>query len=829
MAAAIEARSLGLLTTIASDPPLYPRNPTQLPHAPLTLYIVRVPGSKDVFLTPLKPREKVVSAEDVQSSLYFLHIDIPEDDLLELPEEIPVQDAPGSSTISRKPLPTPPTSPGSESPRQRSRPSLDTRASYATGGASRSSYQGHFTPEEDERCVSLTLIRRDPSSGSQWNVAKIRDPPVHEVSSVLGGDGSVKTKKEGAPLFLEIFNPGYSKFLQFDHARPVSRGSTDMSTFPSHSASTSDHDSTFRRRLYMDGSRFGDHSYGHRKTPSWTGEQQSQRPSVQLKRQSLQAAPKALIDRRTKGYTFRSPWGGKCEFATGAAGRSLKCKHVLENPSSAVTEVSELRFNLPTGTSKSGVSADSGLKRSSVTSRPGIHRHTTSDELTDGPFIPGMARFLDEHGNIDLSLGQERAGGGFGGKQAKLGKLIIEDEGVKMLDLIVAANMALWWRAMARYKTCHNARKEKRCSSSTFSDRSGSTIPPSHSPPPPQPPPLLTPFFKRVNNMGPNAQSDSDDEEKQLELSMEDLWYFMTMIDTGAAEDFSKTTHLKINIDSSDFGDWEDDSWCLFLATFAPLSQKVTHLVIHIKGNTIFTRNNYIKPQLHTYEEIIPHKGKGKGVERELGLDFSDPPPDIYEPDPSILPKFTRSSMNSRANADYIAPRSLDTPIQPNKHHFITKKVPAYKTSVHVYEKAIIPALINMFANRSPPLLFITIQGPIHLSLRRHIISSLNPSYLSNPILFTEAGYATADAARIAEVEAWEASFPEVKSLKEGVQDLEDFSQWDKTSMDEVNFHGLGEWVVPSGKGGMGTWAWKVAGSKVFRGPSLGWLGRDGV
>ena len=88
-------------------------------------------------------------------------------------------------------------------------------------------------------------------------------------------------------------------------------------------------DGTFRRRLYMDGSRFGDHSYGHRKTPSWNGEQQTQRSSVQLNRQSLQAAPKALVDRRTKGYTFRSPWGGKCEFSTGAAGRSLKvCRHV---------------------------------------------------------------------------------------------------------------------------------------------------------------------------------------------------------------------------------------------------------------------------------------------------------------------------------------------------------------------------------------------------------------------------------------------------------------------------------------------------------------------
>jgi hypothetical protein len=48
---------------------------------------------------------------------------------------------------------------------------------------------------------------------------------------------------------------------------------------------------------------------------------------------------------------------------------------------------------------------------------------------------------------MDLSLGQEFAGGGYGGKQAKLGKLIIEDEGLKMMDLLVAANMALWWRA----------------------------------------------------------------------------------------------------------------------------------------------------------------------------------------------------------------------------------------------------------------------------------------------------------------------------------------------------------------------------------------------
>lgn len=46
---------------------------------------------------------------------------------------------------------------------------------------------------------------------------------------------------------------------------------------------------------------------------------------------------------------------------------------------------------------------------------------------------------------MDLSLGQERAGGGFAGNKAKLGKLVVEGDGMLMLDLVVMANMALWW------------------------------------------------------------------------------------------------------------------------------------------------------------------------------------------------------------------------------------------------------------------------------------------------------------------------------------------------------------------------------------------------
>jgi len=50
-------------------------------------------------------------------------------------------------------------------------------------------------------------------------------------------------------------------------------------------------------------------------------------------------------------------------------------------------------------------------------------------------------------GRLDLTLGQEAMGGGFRGQQAKLGKLLIFPDGYRMLDLVVATNMVMFWRA----------------------------------------------------------------------------------------------------------------------------------------------------------------------------------------------------------------------------------------------------------------------------------------------------------------------------------------------------------------------------------------------
>jgi hypothetical protein len=84
-----------------------------------------------------------------------------------------------------------------------------------------------------------------------------------------------------------------------------------------------------------------------------------------------------------------------------------------------------------------------------------LHRRLKSnDSWGGGPSPDGDQELptymVDEDGKLDLSLGQERAGGGFGGKQAKLGKLIVHPDGVAMLDLLVAANIGLWWRAWER-------------------------------------------------------------------------------------------------------------------------------------------------------------------------------------------------------------------------------------------------------------------------------------------------------------------------------------------------------------------------------------------
>ncbi|KAK3707012.1 hypothetical protein LTR37_012344 [Vermiconidia calcicola] len=551
---AVEASSLQAVTELAANPPSHPNTSLEPGTLPLTLYIARVPGSRDVFLTPIKPRDKVVTAEDVQSSLYYVHINTTQDfedppptpprrpssvgvdasQLLRTVDEqprrvlpplprrpappvsppypvntplYPVSDGPpltiarsrsppkpyqGQQQLRRKPVgfnrpnvspsraqpdldlpPLPrrplPTPPIDEQPWDDQQSMRDDKLRLLRSSShldehenpSTRDYNSHPETlkqlEHESRPYpgTLTLIRRDPGSSNQWNVASIHDPPVEEVSSstLLVPTAKRRTKKGGAPVYLDITNEGYSQFIST--SRPGTSRTGSESRFSTSSATSSNSDSEpppegiFRRRLYMPGSRYSEHGYGssgHRKhysVSSASGENELRQTMRNGERHSVDMG--AMADRRTKGYTFTSPWDGSCEFTTSATGKSLKCRHRLppsSQQSGNMVEVSELRFNLPTS-SRNNTPTTLATKRSSYFT-PGGFRGGGEDES------PAPSIVLNDDGRIDLSLGQERAGGGFGGKQAKLGKLIIEPEGVKMLDLLVAANVGLWWRAWER-------------------------------------------------------------------------------------------------------------------------------------------------------------------------------------------------------------------------------------------------------------------------------------------------------------------------------------------------------------------------------------------
>ena len=315
---------------------------------------------------------------------------------------------------------------------------------------------------------SLSLIRR--YNGEQWNVGKINNTNARSAA-----EGIVNS---GAGISVAILTPGYSKFTNGEASLNGVHSNLEISHEPSSLlgsksvASSSSHEdqATFRRHLRLSGQvkrpeqrrrhETTDSMFIQNARPSFDsgiGSQHSDGPSSPAILASEQDTPSL------KRFVLQSPWDGTCEFAAGVAGRSLKCKHSYRStdprygPGMHSATVSELRFNLPSSKTFGAPSPKSSIpgtprevKRSSIISS---HRkkHSSSSLLTPEPASLSAAdgyfgSKVELEDRLDLALGQEHAGGGFGGKQAKLGKLIIENEGLLMMDLVVAANMALWWR-----------------------------------------------------------------------------------------------------------------------------------------------------------------------------------------------------------------------------------------------------------------------------------------------------------------------------------------------------------------------------------------------
>ena len=323
-------------------------------------------------------------------------------------------------------------------------------------------------PTENFGGGSLSLIRR--YNGEQWNVGKINNTNAR--SAVEGIANPV------AGISVKILTPGYAKFAEGEASTSgaqnnleVSHGLSSLLGSKSDTFSSSHGDqAAFQRHLRLSGhvrrpnqrrrQESTDSIFTQEARPSFDsgiGSQHSDGPNSPAILASEQDTPSL------KKFVLQSPWDGTCEFSAGIAGRSLKCKHSYGStdprygPGIHSTTVSELRFNLPSSkafgspnpkTSIPGTPRE--VKRSSIFS---THRKKTSSSSIQTPdptsLSPANGYFgskIELEERLDLALGQEHAGGGFGGKQAKLGKLIIENEGLLMLDLVVAANMALWWR-----------------------------------------------------------------------------------------------------------------------------------------------------------------------------------------------------------------------------------------------------------------------------------------------------------------------------------------------------------------------------------------------
>ncbi len=186
---------------------------------------------------------------------------------------------------------------------------------------------------------SLTLIRRDPSSGAQWNVGKILAAVSYPTSShntspsrrrSRSSPGRDNTTATAPPIRIEISNPGYNKFINAHQATGLFSSSSHL---PLNTSAEE-----LRRMSASDESGLGERIFRRQisgeTVRSWFGTAGRKRRSGSERQEigsddvgGMQHALDPEFsggDTTRRGYAFLSPWSGTCEFYTGASGRSLK-------------------------------------------------------------------------------------------------------------------------------------------------------------------------------------------------------------------------------------------------------------------------------------------------------------------------------------------------------------------------------------------------------------------------------------------------------------------------------------------------------------------------
>ena len=356
----------------------------------------------------------------------------------------------------------------------------------------------------DPTFPTITIIRRDPTSGSQWNIGTINTLD------------STFSRSNVKPLCVELTTPGYGRFVRsgFESPRPGS-ASTDVASIrraiasaTASPASVSSPDSVTQSFSRIIDFRKMNSAELRRAVYQRTDSSDST---------DLLDVPKSGIEKNV--LAFDSPWHGLCVFVNAIDGKTLKLKHTVTGNASSgesiTANIAELRFNLGWSIlsnikesrnrrqesepdrlpisqllenkkdrfrksfqhlkersresfqrSRSAESYDNEVLRdlSNVTTPT---RNNLNDNAWQKPNRPAVDADHygndyprsyssahptssedneEEEGRLSLKLGRERAGGGFRGHSAKLGKLVIENEGLKMCDLVVGAAMGVWWQ-----------------------------------------------------------------------------------------------------------------------------------------------------------------------------------------------------------------------------------------------------------------------------------------------------------------------------------------------------------------------------------------------
>ena len=124
------------------------------------------------------------------------------------------------------------------------------------------------TPSNFDDDLHITVIRRDPASGAQWNVGKIIDPSSVDVSlaALHNPQGSERGRKTDSPFFVELYTPGYEKFISDLEVQQQYESGTTSQKLANQVRQTSsmEYDEThsrpkgvFMRRLWTEPSRLG--------------------------------------------------------------------------------------------------------------------------------------------------------------------------------------------------------------------------------------------------------------------------------------------------------------------------------------------------------------------------------------------------------------------------------------------------------------------------------------------------------------------------------------------------------------------------------------------